>query len=56
MPNCKICGRPVPAGTVMHGDCLERLITEVAEQLETHCNSCPMDQLMKLAKGQRSVV
>lgn len=71
MPNCKICGRPVPAGTVMHGDCLELLITEVAEQfcdnycrwpltnaeqLETHCNSCPMDQLMKLAKGQRSVV
>ena len=33
MANCKICGRPVTAGPVMHGHCLEQLITEAAEQL-----------------------
>ena len=65
MPNCKICDRPVLAGPVMHSECLEKLVTETAEQfcdnycrwpltdaeqLETHCNSCPMDRLMKLAQ------
>ena len=68
MANCKICGRPVTAGPVMHGNCLEQLITEAAEQLcddycigpdlcgsqeqlhREHCDSCPMDRLMQLAK------
>lgn len=65
MANCKICGRPVLAGPVMHSECLEQLATEAAEQfcdnycrwpltnaehLEAHCDSCPMERLMKLAK------
>ena len=65
MANCKICGNPVLAGPVMHGECLDQLMTKTAEKfcddycrwpltdaelLETHCNSCPMDELMKLAK------
>lgn len=65
MANCKICGSPVLAGPVMHSDCLEQMITEVteqlcdnycrwpvtnAEQLESHCNSCPMERLIQMAK------
>ena len=65
MANCKICGQPVIAGPVMHGECLEQLVTEVSEKfcdnycrwplesaelLETHCDSCPMNQLLKLTK------
>ncbi|MCI9506136.1 MAG: hypothetical protein HFF62_06025 [Oscillospiraceae bacterium] len=65
MANCKICSRPVLAGPVMHNDCLEKLITEAAEQfcdnycrwprtnadqMEAHCDSCPMEPLMQLAK------
>lgn len=65
MANCKICGRPVLVGPVTHSDCLEQLITEAVEQfcdnycrwpltnagqLEAHCNSCPMERLMELAK------
>ena len=65
MPNCKICGRPVMAGPVMHSECLTKLVTEAAEtfcdnycrwpltnadQLEAHCDSCPMEQLMKLTR------
>ena len=49
----------------MHNDCLEKLITEAAEQfcdnycrwprtnadqMEAHCDSCPMEPLMQLAK------
>ena len=30
MANCKICGRPVVAGPVMHSECLEQLVTEAA--------------------------
>lgn len=38
MANCKICGRPVAAGTVMHGECLEQLVTETAEQFcDNYC-------------------
>ncbi len=33
MANCKICGRPVLVGPVMHGECLEQLVTEAAEQI-----------------------
>ena len=47
MANCKICGRPVTAGPVMHSECLGQLVTETAEQL---CDSCPMERLMKLAQ------
>ena len=65
MANCKICGNPVLAGPAMHGECLEQLVTEAAEQfcdiycrlpltnaeqLEAHCDSCPMERLMQLAK------
>ena len=65
MANCKICDRPVVAGPVMHSECLEQLVTEAAEQvcdnycrwpltnaeqLEAHCDSCPMDRLMQLVK------
>lgn len=65
MANCKICGHPVMAGPAMHGECLEQLVTEAAEkfcdnycrwpltnaeQLEAHCDSCPMDRLMQLVK------
>lgn len=65
MANCKICGRQVVTGPVMHQECLERLMVETAEQfcdnycrwpltnadlLEAHCESCPMEQLMKLVK------
>lgn len=65
MPNCKICGHPVVAGPVMHSECLEQMVTEVAEHfcdeychwpltspslLEAHCSRCPLDQLMKQAK------
>ena len=68
MANCKICGRSVAAGPVMHGECLDRLVTEAAEKFcdnycvwpnrcesqeqlrEKHCEGCPMEQLMKLAK------
>ena len=68
MANCKICGRPVTAGPVMHSECLGQLVTEAAEQLcddyciwpdlcgsqeqlhREHCDSCPMDRLMQLAK------
>lgn len=65
MAICKICGRPVPAGPVMHGHCLEELAEKVAEEfcdnycrwpltdaarLEEACKSCPMDQLMGLTK------
>ena len=32
MANCKICGHPVTVGPAMHGECLEQLVTEVAEQ------------------------
>lgn len=32
MANCKICGRPVVAGPVMHSECLEQLVTEAAER------------------------
>lgn len=32
MANCKICGRPVVAGPVMHSECLEQLVTEAAEK------------------------
>ena len=66
MPTCKICGRPVVAGPVMHSECLVQLVTEAAEQfcdnycrwpvtnadlLDEHCTNCPMDRLMKLARG-----
>ena len=65
MANCKICSRPVLAGPVMHSECLGQLVTETAEQLcdsycrwpltnaeqlEAHCDSCPMERLMKLAQ------
>ncbi len=65
MPNCKICDRPVLTGPVIHSECLEKLVAETAEQfcdnycrwpltnagqLEAHCNSCPMERLMELAK------
>lgn len=65
MANCKICGRMMLAGPVMHVECLERLVTQVAEQfcdnycrwpltnmelLEAHCSSCPMDRLMRIVK------
>lgn len=65
MANYKICGRPVVAGPVMHSECLEQLVTEVAEQfcdnycrlpltnadlLDEHCKCCPIDQLMKMVK------
>lgn len=65
MAKCKICDRPVLAGPVMHNKCLESLVTEAAEkfcdnycrwpltnaeQLEAHCDSCPMDRLMQLVK------
>ncbi len=67
MANCKICGRSVLAGPVMHSECLEQLVTEVAEQfcdnycrwpltnaeqLGAHCDRCPMDQLMKLTRRE----
>lgn len=74
MPNCKICGRPVVSGPVMHSECLEQLITEAAEQFcdsycswpnlydgdpeqlqRECCDSCPMEQLMKLA-GREGVL
>ena len=70
MANCKICGRPVAVGTVMHGECLEQLVTETAEQfcdnycrwpltnaeqLEAHCNSCPMERLMQSARQRNAV-
>ena len=32
MANCKICGKPVLAGPVMHGECLDQLMTETAEK------------------------
>ena len=32
MANCKICGKPVLAGPVMHSECLDRLATEAAEK------------------------
>ena len=65
MANCKICGKPVAAGPAMHASCLEQLMEEVAEQfcdrycrwpltnagqLEAHCNSCPMERLIQMAK------
>ena len=65
MANCKICGHPVTAGPVMHGECLEQLASDIAEKfcdsycrwpltdaelLETHCDSCPMDELLRLTK------
>lgn len=65
MANCKICGRPVVAGPVMHSECLEQILTETAEQfcddyccwpltnadlLDEHCKSCPIDRLMKMVK------
>lgn len=65
MAICKVCGRPVSAGPVMHGECLEQLVTELAEkfcddycrwpltsagELEEACKSCPMDRLMGLIK------
>lgn len=67
MANCKICGHPVMAGPAMHGECLEQLVTEAAEkfcdnycrwpltnaeQLEAHCDSCPIEQLIQLAKRE----
>ncbi len=70
MANCKICGRPVAAGPVMHGECLKQLVTETAEQfcdnycrwpltnaeqLEAHCNSCPMERLMQSARQRNAV-
>lgn len=65
MANCKICGRPVVTTPVMHDECLEHVVTEVAEQfcdnycrwpltsadlLDEHCRCCPMDRIMKLVK------
>lgn len=38
MAICKICGRPVPAGPVMHGHCLEELAEKVAEEFcDNYC-------------------
>ena len=38
MPNCKICGRPVTAGPVMHSDCLTKQVTEAAEKIcDSYC-------------------
>ena len=54
----------------MHGECLKQLVTETAEQfcdnycrwpltnaeqLEAHCNSCPMERLMQSAKQRNAV-
>ena len=65
MANCKICGQPVQAGPVMHSECLEKLASDIAEKfcdsycrwpltnaelLESHCDGCPMDELLKLVK------
>ena len=68
MANCKICGRPVTAGPVMHSECLEQLMTDVSEKFcdsycrgpvecisaeklqEIYCDSCPMDELLRLTK------
>lgn len=66
MAICKICGTPVEAGPAMHGDCLEQLVENVAEEfcddycmyplgsdaerLEEECESCPMNRLLKLIK------
>ena len=44
MANCKICGHPVMAGPVMHGECLEQLVTEAAEQFcDNYCVWPDMD-------------
>ncbi len=40
MANCKICGKPVVAGPVMHSECLEQLVTEVVDQFCDYC-ICP---------------
>ena len=63
MANCNICARPVLVGAVMHSECIEQLVTEVAEQfcdnfcrwpltnvdlLGEHCKNCPMDRLTGL--------
>ena len=65
MAICKICGQPVLAGPVMHGECLEQLVEKTAEEfcddycqwpltdakrLEEACKNCPMDRLLKLIK------
>lgn len=68
MAACKICGRSVVAGFVVHADCLERRVEEVPakicdsyckwpevcgsqEELEgEHCESCPMQDLVRLAE------
>ena len=70
MARCKICGKPVVSGLVLHDDCLEHLVAEAAEQfcdnycvwpltnaeqLEAHCDSCPMDRLVELARRSQNV-
>ena len=38
MPRCKICGKPVSSATVIHGECLEQLISGVkCEMCDNFC-------------------
>ena len=35
MANCKICGKPVEAAPVMHRECWEKAVSDIAEEF---CN------------------
>lgn len=36
MANCKICGKPVTAGPVLHPDCWEEKVSKVVEEFCDH--------------------
>ena len=60
MANCKICGKPVVAANVFHGDCLEGLAEQICEEycrwpwecreqeeLDVKCAACPLNRLVE---------
>ena len=65
MPGCKLCGKKVAAGIVVHSDYLKEVVKEVCTYQckwtwvcqdkklleQRHCSRCEMKKLADLVKG-----
>lgn len=64
MPECKLCGKAVAAGIVLHSDCLKEVVKEICTRQckwiwicqdkkmlnRWHCSLCEMKKLADLVK------
>ena len=65
MPGCKLCGKTVATGIVLHSDCVKEVVKEVCVfqckwawicgdrklLAERHCRRCEMKKLADLVNG-----